>query len=97
MQNVSDIAKNIEKLVKEGSFTKAEVVDFETFVVFKQDSPTGPMFHVSAFESMPPEFRIAFHWKKAGDTVGPWKIVSVFDVWAADFSKLTFNTMPKAS
>lgn len=80
-QNSKELLYKLENLISNGILTKASHVDSDTFVCFTEIIPQGKTYHQFIFEQLPSEFQSLFLHRTAGEAIGRFKIVEVFDIW----------------
>jgi hypothetical protein len=81
MSNTRELLNKLSELISSGALTKAKCVDAETFICVTEKNAQGMTYHQTPFDVLPEQFRQLFLHHKAGDVIGHFKIVAVFDVW----------------
>ena len=72
----------LSKAIQQGVLTKASHVDLNTFLCIKETHGNGAVGYTQLpYENIPQEIRAAFLYRKAGESIGQFKIVAVFDMW----------------
>lgn len=86
----------LKKCILNGTFTKAQCVDDQTFICVKYNDASGLHYVQYTFEQLPKEWQDILKYRKAGEVIGHLKILAVFDIWP-DAIDLQLPTIPKAS
>lgn len=81
MNRINEMLKNLEGALRDGLVTPARSVDSLTLVCLTESNPYGGMYHQMPFELLNEGTQAALKGKVKGDTVGPFRIVAVFDTW----------------
>lgn len=80
------LLKALQRLILDGTLTKAKCVDEQTFVCFSNETVVGKQYTQSQFEELPKVWKELLQYRTAGEIIGPVKVLAVFDIWMPETS-----------